>query len=432
MPKSEEENELTGFAPYLSKAPVLVPKKERPLKAVPSPSEPRSQLLCLSHLRWDFVTQRPQHLMIRAAKQYDVTFFEEPVPDPNAPALGALRILHDGNVRIVTPVLPPETMEKADRNDLLRVLLDRSLGPDGQPQVAWYYSPMMLEISRHLQPAITVYDCMDELSAFLNAPPALRALEEELMDRADLVFTGGYSLYDARKNRHPSVHCFPSSIDREHFGLARLSQPDPDLQADIPHPRVGFFGVIDERMDLDLVARTAREAPDLHFVMLGPVVKINPASLPRLPNIHWLGKQDYKDLPRFLAHWDVGWMPFALNEATRYISPTKTPEFLAAGVPLVSTAVRDVVRGWGIDGLVRIACADTMVLALRSELRGLGSARRAQIEAALASGSWDQTWASMAALIQREQALQSSTPPISKVSSGSKSTKPSRPVQEAS
>jgi Glycosyl transferases group 1 len=423
---------LTGVAPNRPSAQFPAPGQKRALQVVPATPAPRPTLLCLSHLRWDFVTQRPQHLMTRAAKHYDVTFFEEPIPDEAATSVGTLRIAMDGQVRVVTPVLRPTEMHGDTRNDLLRRLLTQAL-PDGQePDVAWYYSPMMMAFSDHLQASVTVYDCMDELSAFLGAPAELREMEAALMDRADLVFTGGFSLFDARKNMHPSVHCFPSSIDRAHFGRARLPQPDPEAQANIKHPRVGFFGVIDERMDLDLVARTARDAPEMQFVMLGPVVKIDPASLPRLPNIHWLGKQSYQDLPLFLAHWDVGWMPFALNEATRFISPTKTPEFLAAGVPLVSTAVRDVVRGWGINGLVRIASADTMVLSLRAELRGLRPARRAQIEAALASGSWDRTWTSMADLINRDLALQPVQPLVPNVASSARSPKQSRPVQEAS
>lgn len=166
--------------------------------------------------------------------------------------------------------------------------------------------------------------------------------------------------------------------------------------------------------------------------MLGPVVKIDTARLPRLPNIHWLGKQSYQDLPKFLAHWDVGWMPFALNDATRFISPTKTPEFLAAGVPLVSTPVRDVVRSWGIDGLVRIASAETMVMSLRAELRGLRPTRKAQIEAALAAGSWDRTWGAMADLIRRELALQSTAVLIPQVQAGKGSGRRTQPVQEAS
>ena len=372
----------------------------------------RPSLLCLSHLRWDFVTQRPQHLMRRAGNDFVVTFFEEPLAELSAPPTGTVRLARDGNVRIVTPLLPPSVLGTSREPRLLRSILDRCLGMRRGPLIAWYYSPMMLGFTRDLHPAVTVYDCMDELSAFLNAPDELRAMEDELMARADLVFTGGYSLQDARKDRHPSVHCFPSSVERPHFAQARKGQPDPEAQAHIPHPRVGFFGVVDERMDLALVDRAARESPDLQFVMIGPVVKIDPKSLPQRPNIHWLGRQDYQDLPAFLSNWDLGWMPFALNEATRFISPTKTPEFLAAGLAVVSTAVRDVIRAWGSAGLVRIACADTMTLALKSELVGGFGPRRKRIDAALAKGSWDRTWQDMAALVAEELSFDPFTPTL--------------------
>lgn len=378
-------------------------------------SDVKPLLLCLSHLRWDFVTQRPQHLLRRAAADFEIVFFEEPLADPEAPETGTLRLVRDDGVLVVTPLLPDAAMDSPDRNRLLRLLLDRSLS-HAQPTVAWYYSPMMLAFSRHLHPAVTIYDCMDELSAFLHAPRELRVLEAELMERADLVFTGGLSLYETRRDLHPAVHCFPSSIDRAHFAQARGSQPDPESQSHIPHPRVGFFGVIDERMDLDLVARTAREAWELQFVMIGPVVKIDPATLPRAANIHWLGRCSYGDLPAHLAHWDVGWMPFALNEATRFISPTKTPEFLAAGLPLVSTAVRDVERSWGRAGLVRIADADTMTATLRSELGGVDSTTAQMIDAALAHGSWDRTWAAMLDLIEEEMASAALSPLPSSIS----------------
>ncbi len=365
-------------------------------------SDERPLLLCLSHLRWDFVTQRPQHLMRRAAAEFDVIFFEEPVADPEVPEEGSLRVVRDDGVRVATPHLRPETIGAPGAKHLLHRLLDRSLS-HRQPTVAWYYSPMMLSFSRHLRPVVTVYDCMDELSAFLHAPKALRIFEGELMERADLVFTGGVSLYEARKDLHPSVHCFPSSIDREHFARALEPQPDPESQAEIPHPRVGFFGVIDERMDLDLVASTARGAPDLQFVMIGPVVKIDPAVLPHAANIHWLGRCAYEDLPGHLAHWDLGWMPFALNDATRFISPTKTPEFLAAGLPLVSTAVRDVERGWGRAGLVEIADAETMIAALRAQLGEPDPVRASMIDAVLSKGSWNRTWRDMSDLLTDER-----------------------------
>jgi glycosyltransferase involved in cell wall biosynthesis len=237
---------------------------------------------------------------------------------------------------------------------------------------------------------------MDELSAFRGAPPGLLRLEQALLDRADLVFTGGRSLYEAKRDRHPRVFCFPSSIDAAHFGQARAPRPDPADQAGIPRPRVGFFGVVDERMDLDLVRALAEQRPDWRFVMIGPVVKIDPSSLPQRSNIHWLGGKSYNELPHYLSGWDVGFMNFALNEATKFISPTKTPEFLAAGVPVVSTPITDVVRPYGEKGLVEIAkSAEEMIAKIKTVLARPKEPWLAKVDRHLAAGSWDKTWGSM-------------------------------------
>ena len=183
-----------------------------------------------------------------------------------------------------------------------------------------------------------------------------------MLARADLVFTGGQSLYEAKRGQHPRVFAFPSSVDAAHFARARRATDDPADQAAIPHPRLGFFGVIDERMDLDLLAAIADARPDWHLVIIGPVVKVDPASYRERANIHYLGKKDYQELPGYLAGWDVALLPFAINESTRFISPTKTPEYLAAGKPVVSTPIRDVVRPYGMRGLVHIAAtADDFV-----------------------------------------------------------------------
>ena len=261
----------------------------------------------------------------------------------------------------------------------------------------WYYTPMAMAFSSRLECDLCVYDNMDELSAFNGASPELLELETDLFSRADLVFTGGMSLYEAKRSRHHNVHGFPSSIEFEHFVQARRFRgPEPQDQAGIPHPRLGFFGVVDERMDVDLVGWVAALRPDWHFVMLGPVVKIDPAVLPRRDNIHWLGSKGYKDLPRYLATWDVGFMPFALNEATRYISPTKTPEFLAAGVPVVSTAITDVVRPYGEKGLVEIArTAEEVAVKAEALLSRPKEPWLARVDRHLAAGSWDKTWGSM-------------------------------------
>jgi glycosyltransferase involved in cell wall biosynthesis len=226
-------------------------------------------------------------------------------------------------------------------------------------------------------------------------------MERLLLQRADMVFTGGQSIYEAKRRLHKSIHPFPSSIDVAHFHKARKPTKDPVDQAAIPHPRVGFAGVIDERLDITLVAATAARMPDVQFVMIGPVVKIDPADLPRLPNIHWLGSKSYAELPTYMSNWDMGWMPFALNEATRYISPTKTPEFLAAGLPVVSTAIVDVVRSYGAQGLVQIADGEDMEAKLREALGNPKDLLRKSVDAYLSNMSWDQTWSAMSSHLSR-------------------------------
>ncbi|WP_439597211.1 glycosyltransferase family 1 protein [Falsiroseomonas sp.] len=364
--------------------------------------EARPVLLCLSHLRWDFVFQRPQHLMTRAARDHEVIFFEEPHFDA-VPAARLDLTPQPGGVLRAVPVLPhgcDGAASLAAQRHLMEGLLKERAG---RPLIAWFYTPMALGFADQLKPDVTVYDCMDELSAFRGAPPAMLEMERRLLERADLVFTGGRSLYEAKQDRHPEVHCFPSSIDTAHFGQARTGLPEPESMAGIARPRMGFFGVIDERMDLELVAAFAALRRDWQLVMLGPVVKIDPASLPQGPNLHWLGGRSYADLPAYLAHWDLGFMPFALNESTRFISPTKTPEFLAAGLPVLSTPVVDVVRDYGEAGLVEIVTS-AAELAEQADrlLRQKRAPFLARVDAQLAQNSWDLTWSRMQALIGEE------------------------------
>ena len=361
---------------------------------------PAYRILCLSHLRWNFVFQRPQQLMTRAAASAEVVYFEEPlyeaVPEPQLS-----RDVDASGVEVLTPVLP---VGYSDPVSAQRKLLDSWLaGRPALPLVTWYYTPMALEFSRHLVPAVCIYDCMDELSAFMGAPPQLVEAETELFGLADLVFAGGRALYEAKSTRHPSVHLFPSSVDRGHFAAARDPRPEPADQAGIPLPRIGFFGVIDERMDTSLVSRIADSLPHTHFVMLGPVVKIDPAQLPQRDNLHWLGAKSYEQLPDYLSNWTAGWMPFALNASTRYISPTKTPEFLAAGLRTVSTAVHDVVRGYGDSGMVTIADADGMAAALQDVMLPPSPEWLQKVNEHLNTTSWDQTWANMATLMSKAQ-----------------------------
>ncbi|MEY2883209.1 MAG: hypothetical protein RL490_933, partial [Pseudomonadota bacterium] len=276
-----------------------------------------------------------------------------------------------------------------------------------RPVYLWYYTPMAYAFGHRITADVVIFDKMDELSAFKFAPPQLHVLESLLMDSADVVFTGGASIHRASASRHANIHCFPSSIDAAHFGMARTGLlPDPTDQADFPHPRIGYFGVIDERLDVDLVAAVAALRPDWQLVMLGPTAKIDPASLPQAPNIHWLGGKPYADLPAYLAHWDMGFMPFALNDATRFISPTKTPEFLAAGLSLVSTPIHDVVEPYGSQGLVEIAATAAGIVAAGDRLLArradAAAERQRQVtaDAFLSGGSWDRTWAAMLAEIR--------------------------------
>lgn len=358
----------------------------------------KPDLLCFSHLRWDFVYQRPQHLMSRFARDRRVFYWEEPVHHDGAPALRVTR--RDDGVTTIVPHLP--TLDAAEAEAALRRLLDGWMGDEGIGRfVAWFYTPMALGWAGHLDPLAIVFDCMDELSAFRFAPPQLLAREAELMRRADLVFTGGASLYEARRNRHPSVHLFPSSIDAAHFAAARGTIEDPADQAGIPHPRIGFFGVLDERFDAELVRGIAQARPEWSIVMIGPVCKIDPAELPRGPNLHYFGPRSYADLPGYLAGWDAAALFFALNESTRFISPTKTPEYLAAGRRTISSPIHDVVRTWGEEGIVRIASTvEEWIGAIEHALADEGRDEwLRRVDARLAGMSWERTWAAMDALI---------------------------------
>jgi UDP-galactopyranose mutase len=372
--------------------------------AQPSSHPSRTSLICFSHLRWDFVFQRPQHLMQRFAHDLNVTYWEEPVdvPQGDSPFLQVREAENGYGVHIAVPHLP-EGMSEDDREATLSRLLDAHIASLNRPLIAWYYTPMMLPFSRHIDADVTVFDAMDELSKFKFAPVKLLALEQELIDAADLVFTGGSSLYEAKKDRHPSVHCFPSSVDRMHFAKARARQFDPADQEDLPRPRLGFYGVIDERFDIELLGRIAALRPDWSFVMVGPVVKISEEDLPRRPNIHYLGGKKYAQLPSYLSGWDVALMPFAMNESTEFISPTKTPEYLAGGKPVVSAPIRDVVRHYGHLEGVRIADdAESFVAECEKALelsRSHGGDWLAEADLLLSSQSWDTTQARMAAMI---------------------------------
>lgn len=360
-------------------------------------------IICFSHLRWNFVYQRPQHLLSRFARLGRVFYIEEAIIDA-APGAGYYHITNDPvlNLSVIEPHIEPGLSDR-ELVAVQRQLLDNFKNEQHiDAFIAWYYSPMAMTFSSHLHPQGTVYDCMDELSAFLNAPPAIKEQENLLMQRADLVFTGGKSLYEAKKHLHPHIYPFPSSIDHAHFSKAREPLAEPPDQSSIPHPRIGFYGVIDERLHISLLRRLAQHRPDWHFILIGPTVKIDPATLPRADNLHYLGGKQYLELPAYLSGWDIAMLPFAHNEATRFISPTKTPEYLAGGKPVISTSIRDVVDPYEQLGLVQIADTTDEFIARAEALLSQtdNSAWLANADEFLAHTSWDKTWLEMRCLME--------------------------------
>ena len=357
----------------------------------------RAPLLVFSHLRWSFVFRRPQQLLTRLARDFDIYFVEEPVFAEGPPAL--MSAIHQNGIEVLTPRTPvfaPGFHD--DQLAVMKPLVDEFVAARGLVEpIAWLCTPLALPLIADLEPCAVVYDCMEDPAASKFAPPALQAREAELMELADVVLAAGPSLHEARQGRHPNLHCLPSGVDAAHFAPAGLDADDvesaaaAELHRGMPHPRLGFFGVIDERLDLDLVANIATLRPDWQVVMAGPVARIDPATLPQRPNIRWAGPQHHDALPHLLAQWDACLLPFALNEATRFISPAQTLEYLAGGKPVVGTPIRDLVSLHG--DVVRIAStAEDVVAAVEAALAESPAEQadwRRRAQALVDGSSWD-------------------------------------------
>lgn len=361
-------------------------------------------IIVFSHLRWNFVYQRPQHLLARMASSHRIIFFEEPLHEAGSEPYLELTRPEEG-VLVCRPHTPSTKIGFHDDHiTWLETLLHKVINEENLlDYLVWFYTPMALPLAKNLNPRLIVYDCMDELSGFLNAPEQLIPREKALLETADLVFTGGPSLYEAKKHHHPEVHCFPSSVDSSHFAKARNPAIEQASQKELPHPRLGYFGVLDERVDLGLLAGMAEAHPEWQIILVGPVVKITPDSLPRLRNIHYFGQQQYDDLPSYLCGWDVCLIPFALNNATRYISPTKTLEYMAAEKPIVSTPITDVAKPYGdivfiAEGTANFirGCEGALAISPGQREKMISGMRRV-----LASTSWDATVEAMERLISK-------------------------------
>jgi glycosyltransferase involved in cell wall biosynthesis len=361
-----------------------------------------SPYIVFSHLRWDFVTQRPQHIMNRLAKSSQIIFVEEPI-EPEDGEGGLVKMFKPSkNITVIQPLVQwSEYTEKIGK--FLRQHIRRQ---KWQKPRLWFYSPMFVEMAFEIPHSLIVHDCMDELSAFLGASPELLKNEHRLLEKADIVFTGGRSLYNSKKRLHDNVHCFPSSVDKEHFVQALLPKVKiPTEMRDIPEPRVGFYGVIDERVDFDLIAELAYLNPLVSFVMIGPVVKVDYAILPQRKNIYYLGGRNYSELPNYLKSFDIAMMPFALNKSTEFISPTKTLEFMAAKKPIISTAITDVAEVYPKEVTI-VQNSLEFTSAIRSYLNESASARRLrqrQQTNVVEKTSWDRTVAEMEKMMNKAE-----------------------------
>ena len=293
-------------------------------------------LIVFCHLRWQFVYQRPQHIISRMAKTMKTLFIEEPIYDSENKNSGTIIIVDS-----MLHVLQPNVKDIESIAGIIPDFVRNKNIPFG-----WFYSPSFSPLIEQLNFETVVYDCMDELSLFKGAPVHLINQEKYLMAQAEIIFTGGKSLYESKKQMHDNVYCFPSSVDEAHFAKALNGIAIPEDIASIQSPIVGYFGVIDERIDLALLHTTALQLPNISFVMIGPLAKIEESDLPKEANIHYLGMKSYDELPHYLKAFSIAMMPFALNDATKYISPTKTLEYMAAGKPIISTKITDVVRDY--------------------------------------------------------------------------------------
>lgn len=369
-------------------------------------------LVVASHLRWNFVWQRPQQLLSRLSRHHRILFVEEPVyaPENNGQSVPNMYVALP-NLVVLTPQVPKEACGDTPlwlwpcQDRIAQQVRDALTALDFRNRTLWFYTPTPEFLVDVVKPDMLTYDVMDELANFKFAPPQLKEREQRLLSRSAVVFTGGASLFDAKKHHNPNTHLFASGVDGAHY--ARACHPEttePDWMKGIPGPRATYIGVIDERLDYDIVAAMAQARPDIQFLMCGPIVKVDPANLPQGPNLHYPGQQGYEDLPRILKGTDICLMPFARNEATQFISPTKTLEYMATHRPIVSTPIKDVERFYS-DIVFLADDAESFVSQIDAALNEPAHERarkHAREEKILAEQAWDAIADNMKTLMDRE------------------------------
>ncbi len=364
-----------------------------------SNTPPPYGIVVFSHLRWSFVWQRPQQFLSRFAEKHPVLFVEiaefdsdEVRPELTSPMPG---------VTVLNIHLPPAMENGNGTTQVIQGAVRDAMAKLGiENPLLWFYNPMDASwaLGGVFNERGVVYDCMDELAQFRGAPPSLIQREAELIAAADVVFTGGYELWMKKSKQHPNTHFFGCAVEYEHFGQAQQEGPIPDDLAAIPGPRIGWFGVVDERVDYNLLREASSRRPDLQFVIVGPAVKVDPADFPQAPNLHWLGGRDYKELPAYCRGYDVCMMCFALNEATEFINPTKALEYLATGRPVISTAVKDVVRQYG-DTVAIAHSTDEFLALIDDALAGKQADMVAKGIEKARGASWENTVGEMQRII---------------------------------
>lgn len=347
-------------------------------------------MIVFCHLRWHFVYQRPQHIISRISKTMKTLFIEEPLYNNESKESGNLIIIND-----MLHVLQPNVK---DIESIAAIIPEYVKNKD--IPVGWFYSAIFCPLSECIDFETIVYDCMEELSLLKGSAKNVINQEKYLISNADIIFTSGKSLYELKKQWHTNVHCFPSSVDEPHFAKALNGIKVADDVANLQSPIVGYYGVIDERIDFALLHETALKLPNVSFVMIGPLSKIEKNDLPQEDNIHYLGMKSYNELPHYLKAFDIAMIPFAVNDTTKYISPTKTLEYMSAGKPIISTKITDIVHDYGIC-LSMVESADEFYEAIKFALDKTDHfSMELEYHKILKKTSWDITAVKMKSIIK--------------------------------